>query len=404
MTGKFKYTFALLLLSSALTYSQTANKNQNSAGSSLPVSVDIFPPQDEHVHSSSIVECPNGDFLCCWFQGSGERTSNDVRVMGARLRKGEKKWSTPWIMADTPGNPDCNPLLFFDGTGRLHLVWIVVVANRWEQSILKTRNSVDYTKDGPPKWEWQDIILLKPGDEFAEGVKKGFSELKTPDLAWGGYAPKYEKMVSEAALDPVKRETGWMTRIKPLRLPEGRILLPLYSDGFNLSLVAISDDNGDTWKPSLPLVGRGNVQPAIVRKKNGTLVALMRDNGDSPGRIMRSESADNGFTWSTCTKTSVPNPGSSVDAIALASGKWLLVCNDLEDGRFRLAVSLSDDEGATWKWTRYIECDSTKGNSYAYPTVIQASDGMIHLTYSRHLREGKTICHSVFPESWITGK
>ena len=47
----------------------------------------IFPFQDQHVHSSSIIELPNGDMLSCWFEGSGERNANDVKVMGARLKK-----------------------------------------------------------------------------------------------------------------------------------------------------------------------------------------------------------------------------------------------------------------------------------------------------------------------------
>ena len=42
----------------------------------------IFPLQGKHVHSSSIVELPNGDFLTCWFQGSGERRANDVDGIG----------------------------------------------------------------------------------------------------------------------------------------------------------------------------------------------------------------------------------------------------------------------------------------------------------------------------------
>ena len=57
----------------------------------------IFPFQTQHVHSSSIVELPNGDFLVCWFQGSGERTANDVAINGARLKKGETKWSEPFF-------------------------------------------------------------------------------------------------------------------------------------------------------------------------------------------------------------------------------------------------------------------------------------------------------------------
>ena len=53
----------------------------------------IFPFQEKHVHGSSIVSLPNGDLLTAWFYGSGERKEDDVRIMGARLKKGAKQWS-----------------------------------------------------------------------------------------------------------------------------------------------------------------------------------------------------------------------------------------------------------------------------------------------------------------------
>jgi len=361
----------------------------------------IFPKQEKHVHSSSVVELPNGDLLACWFEGSGERTANDVAVMGARLKKGQSRWSEPFLMADTPGNPDCNPVLFLDAKNRLHLIWVVVVANRWEASLLKTRISTDYLNDGPPKWDWQDVILLKPDEEFAEALEKGFREMDPPGLAWAEYAPQYERMIVEAAKDPVKREVGWMGRIQPLTLQNGRMLLPLYSDGYNVSLVAVSDDNGDTWKPSLPIVGRGNIQPALLQKKDGTVVAFMRDNGDAPQRIIVSASEDNGYTWSVSRKTDIPNPGASVEAIALENGHWLMVYNDLEDGRNRLAVSLSDDEGASWKWKRYLEYEPKGKGSFSYPTAIQTEDGRVHVTYSHHTSEGKSIKHVSFKPDWM---
>ncbi|WP_423127056.1 exo-alpha-sialidase [Gaoshiqia sp. Z1-71] len=359
----------------------------------------IFPEQNKHVHSSAIVELSNGDLLSCWFEGSGERTANDVVIKGARLKKGMQMWSQPFILADTPDHPDCNPTLFIDGKGRLHLVWVVVVANQWENSLLKTRISSDYLNDGPPRWEWQDVILLKPGEAFANTLEEKFKEAKTPELAWAAYAPQYEKQIVEAAGNPLKRETGWMPRIKPLILPSGRILLPLYSDGYNLSLVAVSDDHGDSWKPSLPIVGRGNIQPAIIRKKDGLLLAFMRDNGDSPGRIMVSESADEGINWSAAQKTPLPNPGASIDAITLNDGNLLMVYNDLENGRHRLAVSLSDDEGETWKWTKHLENNPDGG--FSYPTAIQTKDGLVHISYSSHLKTGKTIKHVAFAPNWI---
>ena len=92
----------------------------------------IFPLQSKHVHSSSIVELPNGDLLTCWFQGSGERTANDVMINGARLKKVETKWREPFLMAVTPGRHDGNPMLFMKSKGKLFPVWIIVQANRWE--------------------------------------------------------------------------------------------------------------------------------------------------------------------------------------------------------------------------------------------------------------------------------
>ncbi len=362
----------------------------------------IFPFQDKHVHSSSIIELPNGDLMACWFEGSGERNANDVQVKGARLKKGNTKWSQPFLMADTPGQPDCNPVLFVDKEKKLILYWVVVQANRWENSILKYRSSTDYLKNGTPKWDWQDVILLKPGDEFPETIKTKFSSMKSRDLAWAEYAPQYETMVYDAAKDKKKRETGWMTRIHPTVLPGGRILLPLYSDGYNLSLIAISDDGGKSWKPSKPIVGYGNIQPSIVQKKDGSLVAFMRDNGDSPGKILKSISMDDGYTWTAAEKTDIPNPGTSVDAIKLKNGNWVMVYNDLEDGRYSVAVSLSDDEGQTWKWTKRLERDETKKGSFSYPSVIQTKDGLVHVTYSYRIGENKkTIKHLSFTSNWV---
>src|SRR6266566_2495372 len=83
----------------------------------------IFPPQPKHNHGSCIVECPNGDLLACWYNGSGERTADDVRILGSRLRKSSDKWTEPFLMADTPGFPDCNSCMIVDPRGRLWLFW-----------------------------------------------------------------------------------------------------------------------------------------------------------------------------------------------------------------------------------------------------------------------------------------
>ncbi|WP_461068611.1 sialidase family protein [Spirosoma horti] len=343
----------------------------------------IFPAQEKHVHGSSLVSLPNGDFLAVWFYGSGERTADDVKIMGARLRKGQKTWSEPFLMADTPTIPDCNPVIFLNSQGKLFLVWIAVQANQWEYSILCYKTSTDYTKSGPPVWNWQDNILLKPGDGFALEVAAKFKELPPSTTGWAGYAPKYDDLILQASRDAGKRSIGWMTRIKPLLLEKGRILLPLYSDGFNFSLMAISDDDGASWRPSLPVVGRGPIQPALARRKDGTIVAFMRDSGDEPTRVHISQSTDQGESWAATAKTDIPNTA-SVELLVLNDGRWAFLGNDLADGRYRLSLFLSDDEGKTWKWKTRIEAHQPGQGNYSYPSLIQTSDGLLHMTYSHH--------------------
>ena len=144
------------------------------------------------------------------------------------------------------------------------------------------------------------------------------------------------------------------------------------------------------------------MQPSVVRRKDGVLVAYSRDNGPPPKRILVSTSKDDGKSWTFAKDTEIPNPGSSVEAIVLKDGRWVLVYNDTEKGRNSLAISMSDDEGATWKWTRHIE--KQPAGQYHYPSVIQSRDGAIHVTYS-YFTGGKpdlqTIKHARLNDAWI---
>jgi predicted neuraminidase len=184
-------------------------------------------------------------------------------------------------------------------------------------------------------------------------------------------------------------------------LPSGRILLPLYSDGFNASLMAISDDAGETWAASRPIVGLGPIQPSVVRQDDGTLVAYLRDSGNAPARVLRSTSDDDGQTWSLAVDTDIPNPGSSLEAARLNDGRWVMAFNDTESGRHRLVLACSDDEGQSWTWKRTLEQGAEGKKEFSYPSVIQARDGKIHLTYSYTDDAGRAIKHVALDEEWI---
>jgi predicted neuraminidase len=359
----------------------------------------LFPLESWHNHSSSIVELPNGSLLVCWFHGSGERTADDVLIRGARWNRAQRAWSAPFTMADAPGFPETNPVLFIDRRERLFFLWPLIIAHRWETALMKYRVSTSYEQaEGPPAWTFQDNIVLSPKDI---GPKtKGFVAEATaanPQLAEQG------ARLVERAEDEYFSRMGWFTRTHPLQLPSGRILVPMYSDGYTFGIMAISDDEGLTWKGSEPIVGRGGVQPSVVRKNDGTLVAYLRDNGPAPKRALMSVSKDEGESWTTARDTDILNPGSSVEVVRLQNGHWIMVHNDLEQGRHSLLAAISDDEGATWAFRRHLEGrpGAPGPSQYHYPSVIQARDEAIHVTYSYFTPEGKAIKHARFNEEWV---
>ena len=401
----------------------------------------IFTPQPEHTHGSTIVELPNGDLLAAWFQGDDERRGSDVRIMGARLSKYYNTWSEPFVMADTPAFPDINPAMFLDSRGRLWLVWYTVMGNQWDTSLLKYKVSKKYGwYYGAPKWKKQDVLHvhlgentgygIQPDDAFVATVEAKHLELDPTippvlEPLWQLFKAdvlskaRGENMLRSGAIInpdgsmtpaelgyPTERRLGWQTKNKAITVGD-RIILPLYSDWLNMSLMAITDDFGKHWSFSEPLVGTANIQASIAERSNGHLVAYMRDNGVPPKVHHRSESSDNGETWSMVEDSQVLNPGSGSDIVTLANGNWVIAYNNLEDGRYSLVVSLSEDEGATWPYTRQLELDLNPDEAmrtkFDYPAIIQGEDGDIHITYSyRPEVEGSdSIKYRRITEAWI---
>ncbi len=316
----------------------------------------------------------------------------------ARKKRGVTAWSGAFVLADTPGFPDCNTCMMIDGHGRLWLFWPTIIANTWESCVTNYRTSKKYAGPGSPIWDQNGLILLKPKD-FSTDAEAQLDVLVEKYKAFLDKDLREEIATGKAKLrDKLYQRLGWQPRCKPTVLPSGRILLPLYTDTFSISILAVSDDGGKTWYASKPILGFGAIQPTVLRRDSGELVAYMRENGVTQ-RIRSSSSTDDGLSWGPVIETSLPNPGSGIDGVRLANGHWLLVYNDTTKGRNSLAVSISDDEGKTWKWKRHLEKEHE--GSYHYPAVIQGRDGTIHAVYSYFVDGGKSMKHAAFNEAWV---
>ncbi len=342
----------------------------------------IFDPQVEshgHVHASCIVECPNGDLRTVWYENGEELTppyysankdkSDDVRLGGSRKPKGDDAWEKPFVMSDTFGVSNNNPCMVIDQQNQLWLIHPTLLGVpkwTWGSALLRYKISSQYDKPGIPVWDKVDILV-----------------------------PHVSELESEEPDNPLKARLGWMPRAHPLIRSDGAVVVPLANENFYTAVMAITKDSGETWTYSKPVPGRGVIQPTLVEFSNGVISAFFRSGGHEH-RIKRSDSEDGGITWSPLMLTDLAHPGSGIEALLLRNGHLLMIYNDKEEGRDRLAVSISTNRGQTWQWTRHLE--DTPGGRFDYPSIIQAKDCTLHATYSYNT---STIKYVHFNEAWV---
>ena len=129
----------------------------------------------------------------------------------------------------------------------------------------------------------------------------------------------------------------------------------------------------------LPLIaGQGAVPALLISpsfERDGTLVAYMRDNGGPPQRAMRATSSDAGATWTVARDTELLNPGSSLEVVALADGRWAMALNDAEHGRHDLTLALAHFAGAgasPWRvGVHYKKCSNEKMETFVKQPLPQ---------------------------------
>ncbi|HEY0208847.1 exo-alpha-sialidase [Acerihabitans sp.] len=84
------------------------------------------------------------------------------------------------------------------------------------------------------------------------------------------------------------------------------------------------------WENDLARVFQwdGVIQPTAWESRQGHIHLLMRS---TRGRICRSDSIDNGRTWSPADATALPNNNSGIDLAHLGGGRLALVYNPIAD-------------------------------------------------------------------------
>lgn len=287
-------------------------------------------------HASTIVETPAG-LVAAWFGGTEEK-HRDVGIWVSHLKNG--KWSNATEVANGVINPS-----------KRYPTW----------------NPVLHQVEGGPLY-----LFYKVGP--------------SPSTWWGEVKRSTDNGHTWSSAEKLPKDIFGPIKNKAITLKDGTIISGSSTEhqGWKIHFER-STDKGKTWTTTGAIHdGKevGAIQPTILNHGNGKLQALNRTRGK--GKIYETWSNDDGLTWSKLAPTTLPNPGSGIDAVTLKDGRHLLVYNHVDKAgiatgaRSPLNVAISKDG---IKWEAALVLENEKGE-FSYPAVIQSSDGKVHITYT----------------------
>ncbi|RCK50804.1 glycosyl hydrolase [Thalassospira profundimaris] len=357
----------------------------------------FLPSPSVQNHAAFLSWQPDGSLACAWFGGTLEGKS-DICIHLCLLGKDATTWGKTTRIEGDANRSEQNPVLFQSPKGGLLLFHTSQPDGNQDQSKVRVRTL--------------DVAPANPGQIIAHPAR---------DL------PLQPGTFIRAPII-VRKDGAWLL---PLFLCNAR---PGYrwNGSFDTAALAISTDHGQTWSQTDIPGSEGAVHMTIVPLDDGRMVAFYRRR--QADFVFRSDSNDDGRTWSPPAATDIPNNNSSIAAIRLSDGRIALLCNpvsaamsrdrrnslydeldvadsrpDAQDGckpvwgvpRAPLTLCVSDDGGHTFPKRKIVEdgpgtCLSNnsldgENKELSYPALTEGPDGSLHLAFTYHRRAIKYI-------------
>ena len=317
-------------------------------------------------HSSTIAETHNGVLVVAWYGGSSEG-ADDVSIWVTR--NDGNGWSPRIEVCDGGGDATWNPVLFQPSSGPLLLYYKYGgrFDGGWEGSV---RLSYDNGQT------WSDRIPLP----------------STSDPYLSAYEGRF--------VGPTKN--------RPLELPDGRLLLGSSTEdnGWRVHMEIVGPANDYTTDYELIGPIGGGIQPTfLVHDDNHQTIQAICRSGEMKW------SYDGGNSWPDSSALSLTTSAGlhavTVNNLNSQKNRWHVLAYNINSSRDPLRIAISQD-GINWT----VAIPTLDGGSRMdYPTIMQTSDKMLHITYSysnhskiKHvvidpyvlLGEARTICEGDF--------
>lgn len=198
--------------------------------------------------------------------------------------------------------------------------------------------------------------------------------------------------------EPKYADKGFL-RCKPLVLSDGRWLCFNYDQKSDRYGYSISPDNGQTY---VHHYGAKKIptpfdEGMAYEKQNGDIRMFARTT--NTGFLAESTSHDGGLTWDEAKNSDITSPSTRFFVSRTPSGRIIMIHNDHPAERRNMTVKLSEDDGATWKYSRLID----PRGGLSYPDA-DFRDGEICLSYDRGRTGDKEILFVRFTEEDIMDK
>ena len=364
----------------------------------------------DFVHSSAVTALPDGSLMAVWFAGSREGAA-DVQVRSARFDVSTGEWGQEQVMATRESTQQStrkyirklgNPVIALAPDNRLWLFYVSVSMGGWAGSAVNVMVSDDFGEH----WSAPRQLITSP-----------FLNIST------------------------------LVRSAPVFHVDGSIGLPVYHEflGKFAEYLYLSAD-GEVIDKFRISHGKNSLQPAIVALDGQRGIAFLRYAGTTHHRVLASRTEDAGQTWSEPFPLVPSNPNSSLAAVATPDQRLLVALNDLQEGRFKLSLYVTDAKMIDWRLLHdldkspdpegdpfsplaykeiiKIEFRGSSGKlrepleaqflanldnrvcknrgcefEYEYPYFIRSPDGMYHLVYSWN---NTFIKHVTFNDAWLS--
>ncbi|HAT39980.1 sialidase family protein [Polynucleobacter necessarius] len=319
------------------------------------------------VHAASLIALKDGAIRSFWFAGSREGAA-DVSIYSSVYDPKSAHWSAPTVVMDRIsaergllryiaklGNPVPTRL----ADGKLQLLFVTVSIGGWAGSSISAVTS----DDEGLTWSNPQRFITSP-----------FLNLST------------------------------LVKSRAIQFADGRLGIPAYHEWIGRFGELIRVDADRVIDKRRMSSGRSAIQPLVFVNDAQDASAYFRQarSAGLPKQILVSRTQNAGQSWEIVEDLAIANPNSAVTGLILKSGARILVLNNIEAGRYRLALIMNDPQSGQWRTIELLENDEAlpdaQRKEFSYPYLITVDGDDAHLVYTW---DRKKICHRYFPGPWL---